>query len=358
MNRPILGVTMGDGAGVGPEIIARAAAEPKVRAMCRPVVIGAAETMREALALIGSPLTLHAVQRLADCLWTDGTLEALDLANLDMATLPRGEVSAAAGRAAYEYIERAVRLATSGEIEAIVTAPVNKEALAAAGVPHSGHTEILAQLSDTRDFAMLLMGKELKVIHVTTHVALRRVPDLVTRERVLKTIRLAQRTLEDLGQPQGRIAVAGLNPHAGEDGLFGDEERHHIVPAIEAARADGLNITGPLPADTLFSRARGGEFDIVVAMYHDQGHIPVKTLGFEYDEATKKWTGLSGVNVTVGLPFLRVSVDHGTAFDRAWKGVANHESMVEALEIATTMVASAARPARNAGGPPKKGLAP
>lgn len=344
MKRPVLGVTMGDPAGVGPEIIARAAAEPAVRAACRPVVIGAAATMREALALVGSAQAVHAVSRVADCRWAEGTVEVLDLGNVDMATLPRGEVSAAAGRAAYEYIERSVALVQAGEIDAIVTAPVNKEALAAAGVQHSGHTEILAQLSNTRDFAMLLMGKELKVIHVTTHVALRRVPDLVTRERVLKTIRLAQKTLQGLGQPHGRIAVAGLNPHAGEDGLFGDEEQQQIVPAIEAARAEGLSVTGPLPADTLFSRARGGEFDIVVAMYHDQGHIPVKTLGFEYDETTKRWTGLSGVNVTVGLPFLRVSVDHGTAFDRSWKGVANHESMVEALDVATRMITSTAAP--------------
>jgi len=344
MKRPVLGVTMGDPAGVGPEIIARAAAEPAVRAACRPVVIGAAATMREALALVGGAQAVHAVSRVADCRWAEGTVEVLDLGNVDMATLPRCEVSAAAGRAAYEYIERSVALAQAGEIDAIVTAPVNKEALAAAGVQHSGHTEILAQLSNTRDFAMLLMGRELKVIHVTTHVALRRVPDLVTRERVLKTIRLAQRALEGLGQPHGRIAVAGLNPHAGEDGLFGDEEQQHIVPAIEAARAEGLSVTGPLPADTLFSRARGGEFDIVVAMYHDQGHIPVKTLGFEYDETTKRWTGLSGVNVTVGLPFLRVSVDHGTAFDRSWKGVANHESMVEALDVATRMITSTAAP--------------
>ena len=338
MRRPVLGVTMGDPAGVGPEIIARAVAEPAVRAACRPVVIGAASTMREALALVGGPLALHAVAGVAECRWADGTLEVLDLGNVDMATLPRAEVSAAAGRAAYEFIARAVALAQARDVDAIVTAPVNKEALAAAGVRHSGHTEILAELSDTRDFAMLLMGKELKVIHVTTHVALRRVPDLVTRDRVLKTIRLAQRTLEGLGRPRGRIAVAGLNPHAGEDGLFGDEEQQAIVPAIQAARAEGLSVTGPLPADTLFSRARGGEFDIVVAMYHDQGHIPVKTLGFEYDEASRTWTGLSGVNVTVGLPFLRVSVDHGTAFDRAWKGTANHESMVEALDVATRML--------------------
>jgi 4-hydroxythreonine-4-phosphate dehydrogenase len=331
---------MGDPAGVGPEIIARAWAEPAVTAAARPVVIGSAEAMRAAAALIGSPLAVHAVDAVEDCGWEAGALEVLDLANVDMTTLPRGEVSAAAGRAAYAYIERAVELARAGRIDGIVTAPVNKEALAAAGVAHTGHTEILAALTGTTDFAMLLMGKELRVIHVTTHVALRRVPDLVTRDRVLRVIRLAQHTMEGLGRPHPRIAVAGLNPHAGEDGLFGDEERTQIVPAIEDARRDGLTVIGPVPGDTLFSRARGGEFDIVVAMYHDQGHIPVKTLGFQYDETSKRWTGLSGVNVTVGLPFLRVSVDHGTAFDRAWKGTANHESMVEAVEVAVRMLAA------------------
>jgi 4-hydroxythreonine-4-phosphate dehydrogenase len=335
---PLLGVTMGDPAGVGPEIIVRAAAEPAVRRASRPVVIGDASVMGAALALVGSPLTVHAVRRVADCGWADGTLEVLDLANVDMATLPRAAVSPAAGRAAYEYIARAVALARAKEIDGIVTAPVNKEALAAAGVRHSGHTEILAELTDTRDFAMLLMGRELRVIHVTTHVALRRVPELVTRERVLRVIRLAGRAMDGLGRPRARIAVAGLNPHAGEDGLFGDEEKTVIGPAIEAARAEGLTVFGPLPADTLFSRARGGEFDIVVAMYHDQGHIPVKTLGFQYDDASRRWTGLSGVNVTVGLPFLRVSVDHGTAFDRAWKGTANPESMIEAIDVAVRML--------------------
>ena len=338
MKNPILGVTMGDPAGVGPEIIARACAEPAARRACRPVVIGAASTMREALALVGSALTLHGVKDVGECRWAAGALEVLDLGNVDMTALKRCEVSAAAGRAAYEYIDRAVALATAGAIDGIVTAPLNKEALAAAGLTHSGHTEILANLAGTRDFAMRLLGHELRVIHVSTHVALRRVPDLVTRERVLRTIELAQKTLDGLGVARGRIAVAGLNPHAGEDGLFGDEEKTAIGPAIEAARVRGMNVTGPLPADTLFSRARGGEFDIVVAMYHDQGHIPVKTLGFNYDASTTRWVGLSGVNVTVGLPFLRVSVDHGTAFDRAWKGIANPESMIEALDVAVRML--------------------
>jgi 4-phospho-D-threonate 3-dehydrogenase / 4-phospho-D-erythronate 3-dehydrogenase len=338
VTRPVIGVTMGDPAGVGPEIIVKACAEPAVARQSRIVVIGDAAVMRDALGLVGSPLALRAVTRAEDCRWAAGTVECLDCANVDVATLPRATVSAAAGRAAYEYIERAVALTRDHAIDAIVTAPVNKEALAAAGVRHSGHTEILAELSGTTDFAMLLMGRDLRVIHVTTHVALRRVPELCTTDRVLRVIRLAQRTMDGLGRPRARIAVAGLNPHAGEDGLFGDEERTAITPAVEAARAEGLSVAGPLPADTLFSRARGGEFDIVVAMYHDQGHVPVKTLGFTYDEASGRWTGLSGVNVTVGLPFLRVSVDHGTAFDRAWKGIANHESMTEAIDVAVRML--------------------
>jgi 4-phospho-D-threonate 3-dehydrogenase / 4-phospho-D-erythronate 3-dehydrogenase len=335
---PVLGITMGDPAGVGPEIIAKALARPEVAASCKPVVIGDRSVMEATLTLLRSPLRLHAVESIDACRFEPGTVECLDLANVDAAALPKATVSAEAGRAAYAYIETGVRLCQAGAIDGIVTAPVNKEALAAAGVQHSGHTEILARLTDTKDFAMLLMGKELRVIHVTTHVALRRVPDLVTRERVGRVIHLAQQTMTGLGRPRARIAVCGLNPHAGEDGLFGDEEKTRIIPAVEDARRAGLDVHGPLPADTVFSRARGGEFDIVVAMYHDQGHVPVKTLGFNYDEKSGTWTGLSGVNVTVGLPFLRVSVDHGTAFDRAWKGIANPESMLEALDVAVRML--------------------
>jgi 4-hydroxythreonine-4-phosphate dehydrogenase len=336
----VLGITMGDPAGVGPEITAKALARPEVAASCKPVVIGDRSVMDATLTLLRSPLQMHAVKSIDACAFAPGTLECLDLANVDAAALPKSTVSAEAGRAAYAYIETGVRLCQAGAIDGIVTAPVNKEALAAAGVPHSGHTEILARLTNTKDFAMLLMGKELRVIHVTTHVALRRVPDLVTRERVGRVIHLAQQTMTGLGRPRARIAVCGLNPHAGEDGLFGDEEKTQIIPAAEDARRAGLDVYGPLPADTLFSRARGGEFDIVVAMYHDQGHVPVKTLGFNYDEKSGTWTGLSGVNVTVGLPFLRVSVDHGTAFDRAWKGIANPESMLEALDVAVRMLDS------------------
>jgi 4-hydroxythreonine-4-phosphate dehydrogenase len=340
---PRIGITMGDPAGVGPEITAKALALPAVAGSCRGVVIGSGDALAEAIDLLQSPLRLHRVQAMRECSFAAGTLECVDLANVDMASLPRGAVSPEAGRAAYAYVERAVRLCQGGEIDAMVTAPINKEALAAAGHQHTGHTEILAQLSGTKDFAMLLMGKELRVIHVTTHVALRRVPDLCTRDRVGRVIRLAEETMRFLGVARPRIAVCGLNPHAGEDGLFGDEEQREIGPAIETARRAGMDVYGPLPADTLFSRARGGEFDIVVAMYHDQGHVPVKTLGFTFDQGTGVWTGLSGVNVTVGLPFLRVSVDHGTAFDRAWKGIANPESMIEAIDVAVSMLSAHAR---------------
>jgi 4-hydroxythreonine-4-phosphate dehydrogenase len=345
VTRPVLGITMGDPAGIGPEIAAKALAEPQVREKARPLVIGDARVMASA-ARVGHVIQeVRALARVSEATFAPDRIEVLDLANADPATFAIGRVSAVCGRAAYEYIERGVRLAQEGAIAAIVTAPVNKEALAAAGVRHSGHTEILAELTGTKAYAMLLMGKELRVIHVTTHVALRRVPELVTRERVARTIRLGDGAMRDLGIARPRIAVCGLNPHAGENGLFGDEEQVTIGPAIADARGEGIDATGPYPADTLMSRAAGGEFDCVVAMFHDQGHTPVKALGFRYDEAKKAWTGLSGVNVTVGLPILRVSVDHGTAFDRAGTGTANPESMVEAILVAAEMARSRERAA-------------
>jgi len=348
VNRPVLGITMGDPAGVGPEIAAKALADREVRENARPLVIGDARVMDAAARVAQVTLAVRAIARPGDAAFAGDRIEVLDLANADPAAFALGRVSAICGRAAYEYIERGVRLAEAGAIEGIVTAPVNKEALAAAGVRHSGHTEILAELTGAKAYAMLLMGKELRVIHVTTHVALRRVPELVTRERVLRTIRLGDRAMRDLGIGRPRLAVCGLNPHAGEGGLFGDEEQVAIAPAIAEARADGIDATGPYPADTVMSRAAGGEFDCVVAMFHDQGHTPVKALGFRYDETRKAWTGLSGVNVTVGLPILRVSVDHGTAFDRAGTGTANPESMVEAILVAAEMARRRERAATRA----------
>jgi 4-hydroxythreonine-4-phosphate dehydrogenase len=328
---------MGDPAGVGPEVTAKALGDPAVRAAARAVVIGDARVMTVAARLAGIEGTVRPVACAAEAAGADDAIAVLDLANADPSAFAVGQVSALCGRAAYAYIERAVRLAQAGDIDGIVTGPISKEALAAAGLRHSGHTEILAELTGTRADAMLLRGRELRVIHVTTHVALRRVPELVTRERVLRTIRLGHEAMRRLGIAAPRLAVCGLNPHAGEGGLFGDEEQVAIGPAIADARSEGIEASGPWPADTLMSRARGGEFDCVVAMYHDQGHTPVKTLGFQYDHARKAWTGMSGVNVTVGLPVLRVSVDHGTAFDRAGRGTANPESMVEAILVASRM---------------------
>jgi 4-phospho-D-threonate 3-dehydrogenase / 4-phospho-D-erythronate 3-dehydrogenase len=334
---PILGITMGDPAGIGPEIAVKALAEPIVRKAARVLVLGDTRSLTDAVRVTGVDMAVRPLARVAAATWAADTIEVVDLANADPAAFALGRVSAVCGRAAYQYIERGVALALAGEIDGIVTGPINKEALAAAGIMHSGHTEILAELTGTKAYAMLLMGKELRVIHVTTHVALRRVPELVTRERVLRTIRLGHQAMRRLGLTAPRLAVCGLNPHAGEGGLFGDEESVAIGPAIADARAESIDATGPWPADTIMSRARGGEFDCVVAMYHDQGHTPVKTLGFQYDDGRKAWTGLSGVNVTVGLPIVRVSVDHGTAFDRAGRGTANAESMVEAILVAAEM---------------------
>jgi 4-hydroxythreonine-4-phosphate dehydrogenase len=328
---------MGDPAGIGPEITVKALAQGVVRRAARVIVIGDARGMAAAARPAGVMLDVRRVAMVGEASGAPDVIEVLDLANADPGAFAVGRVSAVCGRAAYEYIERGVRLALAREIDGIVTAPISKEALAAAGLHYSGHTEILAELTGTRAYAMLLMGKELRVIHVTTHVALKRVPELVTRERVLRTIRLGYLAMRRLSLEKPRIAVCGLNPHAGEGGLFGDEEQLAIAPAIVEARAQGIDATGPYPADTLMSRAAGGEFDCVVAMYHDQGHAPVKALGFRYDDRRKAWTGMSGVNGTVGLPILRVSVDHGTAFDRAGTGTANPESMVEAILVAAEL---------------------
>jgi 4-phospho-D-threonate 3-dehydrogenase / 4-phospho-D-erythronate 3-dehydrogenase len=323
--KPILGVTMGDPAGVGPEVTAKALAHPEIQERCCPVVIGDAGVMQKSLILAGVSLRLHTIHDPEEC-GCPGSIHVINLANVP-ADFPVGRVNVLAGKAAYEYVARAVEYALSGRIQAIVTAPLNKEALNLAGYTFPGHTEILAHLSGVQHYAMMLVGPALRVIHVTTHVPLRRACDLIRTERVLRVIRLADAALKQMGIAEPRIGVAGLNPHAGENGMLGEEDTAEIEPAVAEARASGLRVTGPLPGDTIFHRAVSrGEFDIVVAMYHDQGHIPLKTLDFE-----------GGVNVTVGLPFIRTSVDHGTAFDIAGKGQADSRSMREALLLAARM---------------------
>jgi 4-hydroxythreonine-4-phosphate dehydrogenase len=324
--KPILGITMGDACGIGPEIIARALADPEVYAWSRPVVIGDKAIMERAVAIVKTGASCRAITHPAAGGERHGVIDVLDLDNLP-GDLPFAVVDARAGKAAYDYVAKAVECALAGEIQAIVTAPLNKEALHLAGCPHPGHTEILAALSGVRDYAMMLVAGPLRVIHVTTHVSMRQACDRITRERVLRVIGLADEAMRALGLAAPRIAVAGLNAHAGESGLFGDEEITQIAPAVREARERGIDAVGPIPPDTVFYRAiRLEEFDIVVVMYHDQGHIPIKLLGFD-----------TGVNVTVGLPFVRTSVDHGTAFDRAGKGTADHRSMTEALRLGAAM---------------------
>jgi len=333
--RPLLAITMGDPAGVGPEVIVGALARRRVRAICQPLVIGDARVLSRAAQARGLSFAARTVGSPAAARRFPRRVCLLDLGNADPEAIPLGQVSPAAGRAAAEYIARAVALALAGEVAGVVTAPISKQALRLAGVPYPGHTEMLASLCGVPEVAMLLVHGEMRVAHVTTHVSVRAACDLITPERVLAVIRLVDQVLQQMGLPRRRLAVGGLNPHAGESGLFGDEELRRIVPAIGQAIAEGVDAVGPLPPDTVFARQRAGEFDAVVAMLHDHGHIAMKTVGFSRDRAGRMT--IAGVNVTLGLPILRTSVDHGTAFDIAGKGLADPTSMVEAIALAAQL---------------------
>ncbi|MGI5900150.1 MAG: 4-hydroxythreonine-4-phosphate dehydrogenase PdxA [Christensenellales bacterium] len=337
---PTIGITQGDPAGIGAEVIVKALALKEVRSICTPVVIGDRAAVSDALRMTGLKLRIHICEKPADALESDDVINLMDLALLEDG-FEYKKISAAAGDASFRYIRRAIELALAGEIKAVVTAPISKEALHMAGFKYAGHTEIFAELTGTKDYAMLLTSGSLRVIHVSTHVSLAQACKRATRERVGKVIRLGLEACRQMGVENPRIAVAGLNPHSSENGLFGTEEASDIIPAIEEAKGAGINVFGPLPADTVFVRAAAGEFDMVVAMYHDQGHIPVKLLGFKVGEGAGNYSQVSGVNATVGLPIIRTSVDHGTAFDRAGEGRANEGSMVEAIEMAVQMTRKA-----------------
>ena len=328
VERPLLAITMGDPAGIGPEIVLKTLAHPEIYQRCRPLVIGDRRILERAADWVGqSRVIFHVVDKPGAGRYNPGIITLLDLANVAIEECPPGEVSAAAGRAAVEYVFRACDLALSGEVDGIVTAPLNKAAMNLAGFSYAGHTELLAERTETPNVKMLLVGPRLRVIHVSTHVSLQEAIRRVTTERVTEAIDLAYSSCRALGIAAPRIAVAGLNPHAGEGGLFGAEEERAIVPAILAARARGLDVSDPQPPDTVFLRTVNGAYDIVVAMYHDQGHIPMKLLAFD-----------SGVNVSIGLPIIRTSVDHGTAFDIAGTGKAREESLIAAIDVAIQMV--------------------
>ncbi|OWA37462.1 4-hydroxythreonine-4-phosphate dehydrogenase PdxA [Saccharibacillus sp. O16] len=323
--KPTIGITMGDAAGIGPEIIAKALREEDIYRTCRPIVIGDAKMMRRAMAITGAGLEVNTVASVSDAKFEHGTVDVFDL-DLLPEDLPFGEVSAAAGDAAYQFLAKAIELAKSGEIQSICTAPLNKEALHLGGHLYPGHTEILAALTDTEDFSMMLTTPNLRVIHLTTHMGLIAAIESITPERTYTVVKLAHDTLSKAGFDKPRIAVCGINPHAGENGLFGNgEEEEKLAPGIARAAAEGIDVTGPYPADTLFFRAGRGDFDIVVACYHDQGHAPIKVMGIE-----------DGVNITVGLKggVIRTSVDHGTAFDIAGENIAGEASMLAAIRSA------------------------
>lgn len=329
--RPLIAITMGDPAGVGPEITTKALANPKIRAVCSAVVVGDLPTMERAAGAASinvAAADLGGLDRATD------EIQVYDPWGRDLSDVPVGMVGARSGAAAAEAVIEATKLALDGRVAAIVTAPINKAAINAAGYHYAGHTELLADLTDAPGARMLLVAPGLRVIHNSTHVSLREAIDRVTRENVRHVIGLLDETLRMMAIRAPRIAVCGLNPHAGEGGLFGHEDDAFIRPAIEDARSDGLDVTGPEPGDTVFNRARNGAFDGVVAMYHDQGHVAVKVAGF-----------FDGINVSVGLPIIRTSVDHGTAFDIAGQGVARADSMEMAIEIAATMAVSDGRSA-------------
>ncbi|MFT9485784.1 4-hydroxythreonine-4-phosphate dehydrogenase PdxA [Tepidibacillus infernus] len=320
---PTLAITMGDGAGVGPEIIIKALSDQSIYESCKPFVIGDTKRLEKVKSILKSNISIKTIKFLNEAKFEFGTIDCLDL-DLLPEDLPFGEVNAIAGDAAFRYLEKAIQLAKNKEIDGVVTAPLNKEALHKGGHIYPGHTEILAELTNTKDYAMMLSAPKLKVIHVTTHIGLIDAIKKITPERVYTVIKLADQTLRKAGYRNPKIVVCGINPHAGENGLFGyGEEEEKLIPAIEKAKEEGINVYGPLPADTVFFRATRGDFDIVVAQYHDQGHGPIKVLGLE-----------NGVNITVGLPIIRTSVDHGTAFDIAGKGIADELSLIEAISQA------------------------
>ena len=325
---PLVAITMGDAAGTGPEIITKSLALPKLRAVCRPVVIGDAAAMTRALRFTGVSLNVREIKDVAEATSAPGEIDVLDLANLDLATLKLGHVDPQAGHAAYEYIKLATELALAGRVSAVVTSSINKESLNAAGHHFDGHTGLLAHLCDRPDATMMLVADKLRVSHVSTHVPLRVAIDRVKPDRILTVLRLTHDAVRRLGIDRPRLAVAGLNPHAGENGLFGDEEEKFITPAIVQARALGLDVHGPFAGDTIFFRTLQGEFDAGVAMYHDQGHVAAKMLGI--------WRG---VNVTLGLPIIRTSVEHGTDFANAGTGRSDPRSLNEALKLAAAMAA-------------------
>ncbi len=348
---PILGITMGDPFGNGPEISVKALSDPALYERCRPLIVGDMSSMRYAAAVAkkvdGIDVKLNPIEKVSDAKFEFGTIDVLDLGIVPEDQIPNTldqdepkpfKIGACAlgGEAAFQYVKKVIELAMANEVDATVTNALSKEAINMAGHHFSGHTEIYSHYTNTKKYTMMLAHENLRVAHVSTHVSLREACDRVKKDRVLEVIRLANEGMKDLGIENPKIGVAGLNPHCGENGMFGTEEIEEIQPAIDAAMAEGINIPekAPTPPDTVFSKALGGWYDIVVVMYHDQGHIPLKVKGFVYNHEKKAWDAVAGINVTLGLPIIRASVDHGTGFGHAGNGHANALSLTNAIDYA------------------------
>ena len=324
--KPIIAITMGDPCGIGPEVIAKALAQGDVYAGCRPLVIGSLRSMQQAVNLTGASLNVHVVESPLGAGLSPGLVDVLDIHNLNPQDITVGKVSPPCGRAAMEWVSRAAELALAGQVNALTTAPINKEAASLAGYKAIGHMELLQEVSGAPDVATMLMSGRLRVVHLTTHRSLRVACEHVTKDRILAKLVLTHDSFTRWGISGPSIAVAALNPHGSDGGLLGNEEAEEIMPAVEEARRKGIAAYGPVPADIVFHQAIRGDYDVVLAMYHDQGHIPIKVHGFE-----------RSITANLGLPFVRTSVDHGTAFDIAGKGIAQHESMLEAIKLAVSL---------------------
>lgn len=343
INKPIIGITMGDPAGIGPEIIAKTFADKSVKQFCNPFVIGDTGVMTRATKIAGVNLKVNSIGNISEAVYKYGTMDVFDLKNVDIKNLENGKVTVTSGSAAFYAVKKSIEFALNKEIDAIVTGPINKESLNKTGHKFAGHTEIFSHFTNTKKYAMLLADDKLKVIHVSTHVSLSDACKLVKKDRIVEVIQLLDEGLKRLGIDNPIIGVAGLNPHAGDGGLFGFEEEKEIIPAIDEAKKMGFRVEGPLPADTMFLKARDGNYDGCVAMYHDQGHIPFKLQGFTWDNENQTMNSVKGVNITLGLPIIRVSVDHGTAFEIAGKGVASADAMMLSLKYASQMAKHVAK---------------
>jgi 4-hydroxythreonine-4-phosphate dehydrogenase len=334
---PRLAVTMGDPAGIGPEIAVKALLDPAVTSICRPVLIGDGSVIRDIIERLGLPASVYAIHRIVDAAFESGQIDVFDLGIMNGQDIPFGTINATCGEASFQAVRKAIELAMAGEVEGTVTGPINKKSINEAGHHFAGHTEIYAHFTGTRKYAMLLVEDHINVIHVSTHVSLRQACDLVKKDRIIQVIELLADGLRRLGKINMKIGVAGLNPHAGDNGLFGTEEAEEILPAIEAARALGYDVEGPVPPDTMFAKAATGAYGGVVAMYHDQGHIPFKLAGFRWNAEKQQMDSVKGVNITLGLPIIRTSVDHGTAFEIAGRGIASPDAMILAIQSAVQL---------------------